>query len=104
MIIYNGVLKLFVSILSTIFRWSIICNSPIYSINVRLLAALGSVAFAVSFLLIALRIFLVNKKKQLHKASGDKKLLHVGFFHPYCNAGGGGERVLWCAIRALLNK
>lgn len=25
----------------------------------------------------------------------------IGFFHPYCNAGGGGERVLWCAIRAL---
>ena len=25
----------------------------------------------------------------------------VGFFHPYCNAGGGGERVLWVAIRAL---
>ncbi|XP_064608986.1 GDP-Man:Man(3)GlcNAc(2)-PP-Dol alpha-1,2-mannosyltransferase-like isoform X2 [Liolophura sinensis] len=25
----------------------------------------------------------------------------VGFFHPYCNAGGGGERVLWVAIRTL---
>lgn len=25
----------------------------------------------------------------------------IGFFHPYCNAGGGGERVLWCAVRAL---
>lgn len=25
----------------------------------------------------------------------------VGFFHPYCNDGGGGERVLWCAIAAL---
>ena len=25
----------------------------------------------------------------------------VGFFHPYCNAGGGGERVLWQSIRAL---
>mmetsp|Transcript_18192 Transcript_18192/g.47420 ORF Transcript_18192/g.47420 Transcript_18192/m.47420 type:complete len:476 (+) Transcript_18192:84-1511(+) len=25
----------------------------------------------------------------------------VGFFHPYCNAGGGGERVLWCAVQAL---
>eukprot|EP00051_Salpingoeca_urceolata_P001715 m.43472 g.43472 ORF g.43472 m.43472 type:complete len:355 (-) comp11637_c0_seq1:110-1174(-) len=25
----------------------------------------------------------------------------VGFFHPYCNAGGGGERVLWAAINAL---
>ncbi|KAK6498052.1 asparagine-linked glycosylation protein [Arthrobotrys conoides] len=24
----------------------------------------------------------------------------VGFFHPYCNAGGGGERVLWAAIHA----
>jgi alpha-1,2-mannosyltransferase len=24
-----------------------------------------------------------------------------GFFHPYCNDGGGGERVLWAAIRAL---
>ena len=25
----------------------------------------------------------------------------LGFFHPYCDAGGGGERVLWCAIRAI---
>ncbi|KAI8870368.1 hypothetical protein GQ42DRAFT_178626 [Ramicandelaber brevisporus] len=25
----------------------------------------------------------------------------VGFFHPYCNAGGGGERVLWTAITAI---
>ncbi|KAI9815080.1 MAG: asparagine-linked glycosylation protein [Pycnora praestabilis] len=24
----------------------------------------------------------------------------VGFFHPFCNAGGGGERVLWAAIIA----
>ncbi|XP_033646825.1 GDP-Man:Man(3)GlcNAc(2)-PP-Dol alpha-1,2-mannosyltransferase-like [Asterias rubens] len=28
----------------------------------------------------------------------------VGFFHPYCNAGGGGERVLWCAIAALQDR
>ena len=25
----------------------------------------------------------------------------VGFFHPYCAAGGGGERVLWHSIQAL---
>ncbi|KAB5595180.1 Alpha-1,2-mannosyltransferase [Ceratobasidium theobromae] len=25
----------------------------------------------------------------------------VGFFHPYCNSGGGGERVLWAAISYL---
>jgi alpha-1,2-mannosyltransferase len=31
---------------------------------------------------------------------GDKGKI-VGFFHPYCNAGGGGERVLWAAIRAI---
>ena len=34
---------------------------------------------------------------------GQKPLI-VGFFHPYCNAGGGGERVLWVAIRALQKK
>ncbi|XP_014675893.1 PREDICTED: GDP-Man:Man(3)GlcNAc(2)-PP-Dol alpha-1,2-mannosyltransferase-like [Priapulus caudatus] len=33
--------------------------------------------------------------------SREGKAVVVGFFHPYCNAGGGGERVLWCAIRAL---
>uniref|UniRef100_A0A0N5BWX3 GDP-Man:Man(3)GlcNAc(2)-PP-Dol alpha-1,2-mannosyltransferase n=1 Tax=Strongyloides papillosus TaxID=174720 RepID=A0A0N5BWX3_STREA len=25
----------------------------------------------------------------------------VAFFHPYCNAGGGGERVLWCALNGM---
>ncbi|BGP18198.1 asparagine-linked glycosylation protein [Rhodosporidiobolus nylandii] len=25
----------------------------------------------------------------------------VGFFHPYCNAGGGGERVLWTALACM---
>ena len=28
----------------------------------------------------------------------------VGFFHPYCNDGGGGERVLWVGIAALLDQ
>ncbi|EKM49810.1 glycosyltransferase family 4 protein [Phanerochaete carnosa HHB-10118-sp] len=36
--------------------------------------------------------------KQLD-TSGDKRV--VGFFHPYCNAGGGGERVLWTAIASM---
>ncbi|TPX41253.1 GDP-Man:Man3GlcNAc2-PP-dolichol alpha-1,2-mannosyltransferase [Synchytrium endobioticum] len=26
----------------------------------------------------------------------------IAFFHPYCDGGGGGERVLWAAIQALL--
>lgn len=36
-------------------------------------------------------------------ASGERTVV-VGFFHPYCNAGGGGERVLWVAIRSLQNR
>ncbi|KAM7380008.1 hypothetical protein PAMP_003337 [Pampus punctatissimus] len=28
----------------------------------------------------------------------------VAFFHPYSNAGGGGERVLWCCLRALMRR
>lgn len=31
-------------------------------------------------------------------------VISVAFFHPYCNAGGGGERVLWTAIRAVQMK
>ncbi|PRP76904.1 asparagine-linked glycosylation protein 11-like [Planoprotostelium fungivorum] len=26
----------------------------------------------------------------------------VAFFHPYCNDGGGGERVLWAAVKSLI--
>ncbi|KAF2117691.1 hypothetical protein BDV96DRAFT_570707 [Lophiotrema nucula] len=33
------------------------------------------------------------------RADGDWSGI-VGFFHPFCNAGGGGERVLWEAIQA----
>lgn len=39
----------------------------------------------------------LNGKKQQH-------VTRVGIFHPYSNSGGGGERVLWCAIRALQQK
>lgn len=28
----------------------------------------------------------------------------IAFFHPYCNAGGGGERVLWATIKAVQSK
>jgi len=34
------------------------------------------------------------------KRKGKRKT--IGFFHPYCDAGGGGERVLWVLIDALL--
>ena len=39
--------------------------------------------------------------QHLRRYSNGRNPLLIGFFHPYCNAGGGGERVLWIAIRAL---
>ncbi|KAI5250313.1 UDP-Glycosyltransferase/glycogen phosphorylase [Aureobasidium subglaciale] len=44
-------------------------------------------------------------KDRLAKGECNGKPAHewdgvIGFFHPFCNAGGGGERVLWAAIRA----
>lgn len=45
-----------------------------------------------------LRRHVLSKKL---KSRGQQDIIQVGIFHPYCNAGGGGERVLWCAVRAL---
>lgn len=59
------------------------------------------VLFAIAFVILILkRIIRKSKDKRLVSSSQ----LCVGIFHPYCNAGGGGERVLWCAIRALQTK
>lgn len=64
--------------------------------------------FIGSFLIFAL-VFIVISLKKIISNSKNKRLLTssqqcVAIFHPYCNAGGGGERVLWCAIRSLQNK
>jgi len=59
-------------------------------------------------LLLLLRKYLVKSSKIAgSNLPGDSRnragsrITTIGFFHPYCNAGGGGERVLWCAIRSL---
>ncbi|XP_055613036.1 GDP-Man:Man(3)GlcNAc(2)-PP-Dol alpha-1,2-mannosyltransferase isoform X1 [Uranotaenia lowii] len=71
-----------------------------------LYAQLYLVLFVGSFCLIGtLTVFLLLR--QLIKRQKGKRLdndKYVALFHPYCNAGGGGERVLWCAVRALQNK
>lgn len=46
-------------------------------------------------------IFLYLKIKFWIQRRKDLNTFNVGFFHPYCNAGGGGERVLWTAVKAL---
>nr|CAD7601495.1 unnamed protein product [Timema genevievae] len=40
-------------------------------------------------------------QKRITRTDWSKGGKTIGLFHPYCNAGGGGEKVLWCAVRAL---
>uniref|UniRef100_A0A1I7WUN6 GDP-Man:Man(3)GlcNAc(2)-PP-Dol alpha-1,2-mannosyltransferase n=1 Tax=Heterorhabditis bacteriophora TaxID=37862 RepID=A0A1I7WUN6_HETBA len=46
--------------------------------------------YAIIFLLALLLVIRLKRNREV-----------IAFFHPYCNAGGGGERVLWCAIRTM---
>ena len=56
------------------------------------------------FFLLAKLLMLWRTRRQMRTwgffRSCDRPVV-VGFFHPYCAAGGGGERVLWHSIRAL---
>lgn len=67
-----------------------ICSMQLVYLSIGLVALLIAAAF------ILLRRKILNRGKQ--------DVIRVGIFHPYCNAGGGGERVLWCAVRALQHK
>ena len=35
------------------------------------------------------------------RPDGAADIVSVGFFHPYCSSGGGGERVLWKIVQVL---
>jgi len=40
--------------------------------------------------------------RYFHKKGPNKSSnLTIAFFHPYCDTGGGGERVLWCGINGM---
>lgn len=41
----------------------------------------------------------VDSHRRIFQA--DEGTFVIGFFHPHCGGGGGGERVLWKAIQAL---
>jgi len=42
----------------------------------------------------------MNTRKKKERRPHSRRT--VAFFHPYCNSAGGGEKVLWCLILALL--
>lgn len=58
-----------------------------------------SVFILLPILLVKWRKFYSKKRKERQQTG-----MVVGIFHPYCNAGGGGERVLWAAVQAIQNK
>lgn len=63
------------------------------------------VVLLLAVLSVVLPILIITSRKHYRKKreseSNPEKPLSVAFFHPYCNTGAGGERVLWCAVAAL---
>lgn len=69
---------------------------------------LPAAALSLALLAAGLVLACAGLYQGLRKASAASQLSQelrskatIGFFHPYCAAGGGGERVLWCAIHAI---
>ncbi|BGP09845.1 GDP-Man:Man(3)GlcNAc(2)-PP-Dol alpha-1,2-mannosyltransferase [Rhodotorula toruloides] len=63
---------------------------------------------SLTLLLASLRRYLIPRRSLSQRLRVLAKLGYtsphiriVGFFHPYCNAGGGGERVLWTALACM---
>ena len=72
-------------------------------------ATVSAVAFALVFALlnaVFLFKFISSRRtdRLLRLWKVDRSSITVGFFHPYANAGGGGERVLWHSIDALISR
>lgn len=57
-----------------------------------LLSALYYLALVCAAYLLGIALYVRLRTKPAHL---------IGFFHPYCNQGGGGERVLWSIIKSL---
>ena len=49
-------------------------------------------------------IWPINYKEQLKKLNLPSTCHPIAFFHPSCDGGGGGERVLWMGIQSLQKK
>ena len=47
---------------------------------------------------------LVLRARRRAAAADKEGKATVAFFHPYCDDGGGGERVLWCGIAELCRR
>lgn len=71
---------------------------PLLTIGLLLFCIFVLIPFAFIFASWYMRI----KERKLARRKRDGA--NVAFFHPFANAGGGGERVLWVAIKAILTR
>lgn len=71
---------------------------PLLTIGLLLFCVFVLIPFAFIFASWYMRI----KERKLARRKRDGA--NVAFFHPFANAGGGGERVLWVAIKAILTR
>lgn len=85
-------------VITTLFGYRLIIILPLMLLGVILFGAFVIVPCAFIFASWYMRIR--ERKLQRRKRDG----ANIAFFHPYCNAGGGGERVLWVAIKAILTR
>eukprot|EP01017_Pseudomicrothorax_dubius_P050633 TRINITY_DN9622_c0_g1_i2.p1 TRINITY_DN9622_c0_g1~~TRINITY_DN9622_c0_g1_i2.p1 ORF type:complete len:482 (-),score=105.37 TRINITY_DN9622_c0_g1_i2:138-1583(-) len=63
---------------------------------------LTSIGLVAGLILVGLAAFIIAVRLRV-RTSRDKRRTIV-FFHPFCNAAGGGEKVLWLMVASLLKK
>jgi len=74
---------------------------PFYAtLTAAILSSIISATFVIG-LFAAVVIAFIKFRLCYGSSRAKSDVVTVGFFHPYCDAGGGGERVLWCAIKAM---
>lgn len=85
--------------------WWVFQSMTLPVLNLLSTSAILSLYLALLFLMATLVIltyyymyFWLKRRRRKEEADDDQI---VGLFHPYCDAGGGGERVLWCAISSF---
>ncbi len=57
--------------------------------------------FTALFITLKLCAVFIRRSSKLRYCLPNPDAFTIGFFHPFCNSGGGGERVLWSAIKTL---
>jgi len=76
------------------FEWSITLVSMLAFSTIVTTA----VIFVASAVVLQISTYLrLRDSKKKHS----KKLTIIGFFHPNCDGGAGGEKVLWSAVQAM---